>query len=80
MVDQSKIADVRKRFEKYSGPVVNAGGVLRSLARNTHSAAMARDMGAEIAPVIPGSVATSDRIPTLGRSGSLMPRVAGGIC
>jgi hypothetical protein len=53
MVDQSKIADVRKRFEKYSGPVVNAGGVLRSLARNTHSAAMARDMGAEIAQSFP---------------------------
>lgn len=27
MVDQRKITDLRKRFEKYSGPVVNAGGV-----------------------------------------------------
>ncbi len=27
LVDQPKIADLRKRFEKYSGPVVNAGGV-----------------------------------------------------
>jgi len=27
LVDQTKIADLRKRFEKYSGPVVNAGGV-----------------------------------------------------
>jgi ABC-type Fe3+ transport system substrate-binding protein len=27
MVDQTKIADLRKRFEKYSGPIVNAGGV-----------------------------------------------------
>jgi ABC-type Fe3+ transport system substrate-binding protein len=27
LVDQSKIVDLRKRFEKYSGPVVNAGGV-----------------------------------------------------
>ncbi len=27
LVDQDKIAGLRKRFEKYSGPVVNAGGV-----------------------------------------------------
>ncbi len=27
LVDQDKVADLRKRFEKYSGPVVNAGGV-----------------------------------------------------
>jgi len=27
LVDQAKIADLRKRFEKYTGPVVNAGGV-----------------------------------------------------
>ncbi|MGC1326783.1 MAG: extracellular solute-binding protein [Xanthobacteraceae bacterium] len=27
LVDQNKVADLRKRFEKYSGPVVNAGGV-----------------------------------------------------
>ncbi len=27
LVDTTKIADLRKRFEKYSGPVVNAGGV-----------------------------------------------------
>jgi ABC-type Fe3+ transport system substrate-binding protein len=27
LVDQAKVADLRKRFEKYSGPVVNAGGV-----------------------------------------------------
>lgn len=27
LVDATKIADLRERFEKYSGPVVNAGGV-----------------------------------------------------
>ncbi len=27
LVNQTKVADLRKRFEKYSGPVVNAGGV-----------------------------------------------------
>lgn len=27
LVDQTRIADLRKRFEKYTGPVVNAGGV-----------------------------------------------------
>jgi ABC-type Fe3+ transport system substrate-binding protein len=27
LVDQTEIAELRKRFEKYSGPVVNAGGV-----------------------------------------------------
>ncbi|HUI14638.1 MAG TPA: extracellular solute-binding protein [Xanthobacteraceae bacterium] len=27
LVDQTKVADLRKRFEKFTGPVVNAGGV-----------------------------------------------------
>ena len=27
LVDQNKVADLRKRFEKYSGPIVNSGGV-----------------------------------------------------
>jgi ABC-type Fe3+ transport system substrate-binding protein len=27
LVDQTKIADLRQRFEKYSGPIVNVGGV-----------------------------------------------------
>jgi ABC-type Fe3+ transport system substrate-binding protein len=27
LVNQSQVADLRKRFEKYTGPVVNAGGV-----------------------------------------------------
>ena len=27
LTDQPKIAELRKRFETYSGPVVNAGGV-----------------------------------------------------
>ena len=27
LTNQTKVADLRKRFEKYSGPVVNSGGV-----------------------------------------------------
>jgi hypothetical protein len=27
LVNQTKVAELRKRFEKYSGPVVNSGGV-----------------------------------------------------
>ena len=27
LIDQTRIADLRERFEKYTGPVVNAGGV-----------------------------------------------------
>jgi hypothetical protein len=27
LVDQAKVAELRQRFEKYTGPVVNAGGV-----------------------------------------------------
>ena len=27
LVNQTQVADLRKRFEKYTGPVVNAGGV-----------------------------------------------------
>src|ERR1700728_177423 len=27
LVDQNKVTDLRKRFEKYSGPIVNSGGV-----------------------------------------------------
>lgn len=27
LVDRTKVAELRKRFEKYSGPIVNAGGV-----------------------------------------------------
>ena len=27
LTDQSKVADLRKRFEGYSGPIVNSGGV-----------------------------------------------------
>ena len=27
LTDQRKVAELRKRFEKYTGPVVNAGGV-----------------------------------------------------
>jgi len=27
LADQPKVAELRKRFEAYSGPIVNAGGV-----------------------------------------------------
>lgn len=27
LVNQTKVAELRKRFEKYSGPIVNSGGV-----------------------------------------------------